>query len=196
MRNKIKPQKLSVIILSFLALAPAPAVQGDWHQGLWSVHHLIFLPLLREKCPSLLQWGVSPAGDSFPLTSPQWVYFMSSSSMQTAAMWVHPMVIGPPQTAPAWGTLPWSAVLQGQALQHGLLSPGASYKLTAFSQASMWSNMGLFHRLQVDVYISMDLHGLMGCRVTAASLWPAPQAAGESPLQCLMHLLPLLLHWP
>lgn len=36
----------------------------------------------------------------------------------------------------------------------------------------------------------------MGCRGTAASPWSALQAAGDSPFQCLEHILPLLIHWP
>ena len=54
------------------------------------------------------------------------------------------------------------------------------------------SSMGSSHGLRVGICSTMDLHGLQG----TASPWSSSQAARESLLQRLDHLLPLILLWP
>ena len=53
---------------------------------------------------------------------------------------------------------------------------------------------GVLHGLQVIICSSVVLHWAAAGQ--PASPWTSPQAAGETTLQCLEHLLPLLLHWP
>ena len=72
------------------------------------------------------------------------------------------------------GSLPRETVL------HDCSSVGPSHGLQLFMN---WPSVGLFH-------------GVQSLQEEPAPPGSSPQASGESPLQCLERLLPLLLHWP
>jgi len=98
-----------------------------------------------------------------------------------------------------------SQVLPGDLLQHGLLSPWghrycqdpapawASHGFTASFGCIYLLRRGVLHRLQVGICSTIDLLH-RSAEAQPASPLSSPQAAGESLLQCLEHILPLLLH--
>jgi len=96
------------------------------------------------------------------------------------------------------GSLTRSQALPANLLQHGLLSPGVHRSL-ARSLLQHRLFMGSQPTCSCEAsctgcrWISAPLWTSMDCRRWPTSLWAALQAAEESLLQCLEHLLPLLL---
>jgi len=103
------------------------------------------------------------------------------------------------------GSSTGSRVLPENLLQHGLLSlhgstgPGRSllqHKLLTGSQLPSGVHLlqcGVFHRLEVGICSTVDLHGLQGASLPHHGLHHGLQGK-KSLLQYLEHLLPLLLH--
>lgn len=159
--------------LLFRVLLPTPAAQGDREWGLWSVHDLWLLPLLRERSPP-------PAALWAPLPWETELHEL----LQCESI---------PQAAVLPKLLQCGSLFQGcsppgtglSSLGAGPLSPWSSHGVTASSrhppapaQAPPWAAGGSLH----SPWISR------GCRGRAVSPW----AAGES--RHLEHLLPFLLH--
>lgn len=158
----------------------------------------VALPL---RAISLLQHG----GPSHRKQSfiPNWILPMGCSSLQTAPL-------DPFHGAQSFRNKPLqpetcrgSQVLPSNLLQRGILSlhnlPGAFSPMV-----SPWSHSFLQSRSTCSSmrlsrgyrWISVPLWISTGCRVTATSPWPSPQAARESLLWHLKHILLLLLPLP
>lgn len=136
---------------------------GEW--GLQSVHHTLFLLLLRmEECSPAAPWGLS---HSRPV-----LHELLGNS--------------PPHTFAVWVTLPQDAVLQGQAAPAGAtLSPTGAQPLLRPLSAPAWTppgatNRSLFPRalpvLQGHSCFTIIL--TTGCRQISA---PVPGAAHALP---------------
>jgi len=170
--------------------------QGDGEWGLWSVHHMLSLPLLppQGRTPHtlpLLQHGV-------PLTATVLHELLQRGSFPRGAVLRE-------QAAPVWVPT-GSQALPTNLLQRGLLSPRvcrswqepatvrAPHRITASFRhppAPVW---GSFHGLQVEICSTVDLRGLQRDNLPHHGLHHELQ--GKTLLRCLEHLLPLLLHWP
>ena len=108
------------------------------------------------------------------------------------------------QAAPAWVIPMGSQGLPANLLRRGLLSPWvhrswqepapawAPHGVTASFRHPPAPRWGPFHGLKVAIYSTVDLHGLQGDNLPHHGLYLRLQ--GKTLLQCLEHLLPLLLH--
>ena len=172
--------------------------------GLWSAHHMLFLPLLRKGSPSPSPgWGPSH-GRQFSMNvssvSPSHGHQSSPdcSNVGHSSMRCSPSRTGCSSVGPPWGHKSFQETCSsmGSSLHRSAgpcQEPAAaqtSHGVTASSQASTCSSVGLLCGLQVDLCIhGSSIHGLqghscftmvctMGCRGIPA---PAPGAPPVPP---------------
>ena len=162
--------------------------EGDGEWGLCSVHNTLFLMLLLLllfPCSSVGSLPWNPVLHKL-LQQSHRMQFIRNGCLQCDSQMGPQVLTSKPDLA--WTALHGTQALQVPATAWGLHEITASFRTypSAPIWGPLWASGGyLLH------------HGppwAAGAQPT--SPWSSPQTAGESLLQCLEHLLSLLLHWP
>lgn len=183
-------------------------VVSDTYKEPWNLLLQLGVLYTEDSILQLLQCESFPwaTRNSLPQIFPEWILPVGCSSSLTAPAWVRST-----ECYPLWTDYSnmrlcatdhklWQQTYSYESSSlHRVRGPGRSllqHGLSTRSQNLLSIHLlchGVLCSWHTDLYIPVDP---MGSRDRAAAALAAPQAAGESDLQCLEYLLPLLLYWP
>ena len=173
---KVSPPLLSGLNFTpeFSTSSPPRAAQGDGEWGLWPVHHTLSLLLLPPHSLPLLQHEAPLTGDScaqISKVSPSHglQFFTNCPSVGPFTMRCSPSGADCSSVGPPWGHKPCQQTCSSMGSSfHAATGPGRSLLQRGLSTGSQPASgilllqRGLLLGLQVNIFSTVDLHGLQG----------------------------------